>query len=65
MDNDCDDLIDEGCEEPEEYHEADDNENGCIEINELMSYIGRWKIGDVDMIDLIEVIGLWKSRDGC
>jgi len=64
VDNNCDGSIDEGCEEPPTYHEADDNpQDGCIKINELISYIGEWKVGDVDITDLIEAIGLWKV--GC
>jgi len=48
----------------ETYHEADDNpQDGCIEINELIDYIGEWKVGDVDITNLIEAIGIWKV--GC
>jgi len=48
------------------YHEADNNpQDGCIDMIELIAYIGRWKNNDgVDMISLIEAIGIWKGG-GC
>jgi len=48
------------------YHEADNNpQDGCIDMIELIAYIGRWKNNDgVDMINLIEAIGIWKVG-GC
>jgi hypothetical protein len=46
-------------------HRADRNKNGCIEINELMDFIKRWKISsqDVPMLELMNAIGLWNA--GC
>jgi hypothetical protein len=48
-----------------QYHRADTNNNGCIEMEELLAFIKRWKISsqDVPMPDLMEAIGLWNS--GC
>jgi len=39
--------------------------DGCIDMVELIAYIGRWKNNDgVEMISLIEAIGIWKGG-GC
>ena len=47
------------------YHPADTNQNGCVEMAELIAYIGKWKNNEgVDMILLMEAIGIWKSG-GC
>jgi len=51
-------LIQEGICGP-----ADDNSNGVVSINELIDYIGEWKLGNVLIGDLIDTIGKWKS--GC
>jgi len=37
--------------------------NNAIDINELISYINRWKSGDVGISDLMDAIGKWKN--GC
>jgi hypothetical protein len=52
---------------PKSYHRADINNNYCIDLNELLSFIKRWKISsqDVPMPELMEAIGLWKSGTGC
>ena len=44
---------------------ADTDENGCVEIEELITFIERWKTNsqDVTMQELIEAIGIWKG--GC
>jgi len=48
------------------YHEADTNPPyDCIDMIELIAYIGRWKNNDgVGMTSLIEAIGIWKAG-GC
>ena len=49
------------------YHRSDTNRNNCIEINEMLSFLDRWKISiaDVPMPELMESIGLWKGGSGC
>jgi hypothetical protein len=52
----------------EGFHRADNNpEDGCIDLNELLSFIRRWKISskDVSMPELMEAIRLWQSDTGC
>lgn len=48
-------------------HPADTNDDGCIVMNELMDFIGRWKLSstDVPMPHLMEAIGLWKAGTEC
>jgi hypothetical protein len=49
-----------------QYHRADNNpQDGCIDIDELLAFIVRWKISikDVPMAELMGTIGLWKG--GC
>jgi len=43
--------------------DADSDSDGVIDITELISYIGEWKVGNATISDLIEAIGKWKS--GC
>jgi len=43
--------------------EADTSGDSVVDINELINYIGEWKVGDVLIGDLIDAIGEWKS--GC
>jgi len=45
------------------YHDADTNTNGCIDINELATYILRWKIGEIDIPDMMNAVIIWKK--GC
>jgi hypothetical protein len=49
------------------FHRADTNQDSCIQINELLAFIDRWKISsqDVTMPEMMEAIGLWKSGSGC
>jgi hypothetical protein len=49
------------------YHRADSNQDGCIQTNELLAFIDRWKISskDVTMPEMMEAIGLWKAGTGC
>ena len=44
---------------------ADTNANGVIDISELLSYIGNWKIGNVSISLLLSAIGFWKVGVGC
>jgi len=45
--------------------DADTNCNGCVEMNELLGFIGSWKQGNVQMNPLLNTIGTWKSGSGC
>lgn len=50
------------------YHRADNNpQDGCIDLNELLASIVRWKVSsrDVRMPEVMEAIGLWKGGTGC
>jgi hypothetical protein len=49
------------------YHRADTNQDGCVDLNELLAFIKRWKISsqDVPMPELMEAIGLWNQGTGC
>jgi len=45
-------------------HDADKEPcDGCVDTLELSDYLDAWKTGDVDMTNLMTVIGIWKS--GC
>jgi len=57
--NDCDGYCCEICF----VHEADLNNDGCIDIIEMQSYINKWKMGTVEMIQLMSAISVWK--EGC
>jgi hypothetical protein len=48
-------------------HPSDSNQDGCIETNELLTFIKRWKISsqDVPMPEVMEAIGLWNQGTGC
>jgi hypothetical protein len=48
-------------------HRADSNCDSCIETEELLAFIDRWKISskDVPMPELMEAIGLWNQGTGC
>lgn len=50
-----------------EYHESDTNHDGCIETDEMIAFLNRWKISssDVGMIELMESISLWKGGTEC
>jgi hypothetical protein len=49
------------------YHRADTNHDGCIEMQELLAFIDRWKISsqDVAMPELMDAIRLWRGGYGC
>jgi hypothetical protein len=51
----------------ETYHRADTNQDGCIDLQELLAFIDRWKVSskDVPMPELMEAIGLWNAGTGC
>ncbi len=45
-------------------HQADQNADGSISIDELTAYIQAWKTGQYDNIDLVtNAIGLWKTGE--
>jgi len=46
-------------------HKSDSTCDGCVDMNELTTFIGRWYISnaDVTLKEIIEAIGLWKR--GC
>jgi hypothetical protein len=48
-------------------HRADSNQDGCIDLDELLAFIKRWKISskDVPMLEVMEAIGLWNRGAGC
>jgi hypothetical protein len=51
----------------EAFHPADTDQDGCITMQELLTFIDKWKISslDVPMWEMMEAIGLWKSGVGC
>jgi hypothetical protein len=51
----------------QQYHRSDTSQNGCVETNEMISFMNRWKISvsDVNMPEMMESIGLWKFGAGC
>ena len=74
IDNDGDGLIDypadPGCASPTDNDEtdvpsesADTNNDGCVDINEIIAFVGRWKNGEVELQNLISEIDSWKN--GC
>jgi hypothetical protein len=48
-------------------HPSDSNQDGCINLDELLAFIDRWKKSskDVPMPEVMEAIGLWNSGTGC
>jgi len=44
-----------------DYNPYDVDENGCIEMGEMMNAIGDWKSGSLPMGDMMEIIGYWKA----
>ncbi len=58
----CSDISSDGSQV---CHRADTNTNGCIDDNELNTFVNRWFISSVDvpMRDLISAIRVQKS--GC
>jgi hypothetical protein len=53
-------TIDEGCTP---CHEADTNCDGCIDTNEIVAYIEKWKLGEVTITNLINAMNIWKACD--
>jgi hypothetical protein len=47
------------------YHKADTNKDGCIDMEELLAFIERWKVSsaDVSIGEVVGAIGKWKK--GC
>jgi len=35
--------------------------DGCVDATELFAYVNEWKSGPVEITDLMEAIGIWKS----
>jgi hypothetical protein len=60
----CDGLYGAKCQS---FNRADTNQDGCIDLDELLAFINRWKISsrDVPMPEVMEAIGLWKQGTGC
>jgi cysteine-rich repeat protein len=50
-----------------ETHRSDINGNGCVELDEMISFMDRWKVSvaDVSMPEIMGSIGLWKNGHGC
>ena len=42
-----------------QYHPADTNQNGKVEMKELMDFIGKWKSGQANLADVLEIFGRW------
>ena len=69
VDNDCDNLID--CNDTDCSSDiicsisqsADTNVDGCVDINEIIAFVGEWKAGRVTLQNLIVEIDSWKN--GC
>ena len=49
------------------YHRSDTNQDGCVNTEEMIAFMDRWKISssDVPMPELMESVGLWKAGTGC
>jgi len=43
--------------------DADTDCDGCVDLDELIEYINKWKVGQVEMAQLMEAIAQWKN--GC
>ena len=52
-------------QEPECTTQADTNEDGMIDMVELVDHITKWKQGEIGMIELVNTINLWKAGEGC
>ena len=37
----------------------------CVRMQDLMNYIGQWRIGQINMAVLMEKIRKWKTGEGC
>jgi hypothetical protein len=50
-----------------QYHRADTNQDSCIVINELLSFIDLWHYDSASypMMEMMDAIGLWKGGQGC
>jgi hypothetical protein len=55
------------CGPGQAYHPSDTNQNGCVETSEMIAFMDRWKlsVADVNMPEMMESIGLWKSGEDC
>ena len=62
----CGDEIDQDCDGSDlacTYHQADLNQDNCINLTELYAFIDIWKNNKATIGELMETIGLW--RGGC
>jgi len=41
--------------------EADRNTDGVIDISEIISYVGKWRNGQVSLQDVMAAIIVWKT----
>ncbi|OGD70858.1 hypothetical protein A3I18_01305 [Candidatus Campbellbacteria bacterium RIFCSPLOWO2_02_FULL_35_11] len=49
------------CNYTQTFSPADTNQNGKVEMKELMDFIGKWKSGQVSLTDVLEILGRWMS----
>lgn len=42
---------------------ADANGDGCVDINEIVAYVGKWKNGQVTIQEVVAGVEQWKQ--GC
>ena len=49
------------CFDVPNFHPADLNQNGKIEIGEMLKYINRWLIDEVSDQDILDTLILWKN----
>jgi len=42
---------------------ADTDCDGCVDLDELIAYINKWKAGQIEMVQLMQAIAEWKA--GC
>jgi hypothetical protein len=53
----------QACGASSSYHLADTNANGCVSLNELISYSTQWRKGSVMFADFVSAVTEW--RRGC
>jgi len=60
----CESCADCGECDVEYVHDAEDEPcDGCVDVVELAGYVHEWKLGNVQINEFIEAIGIWKG--GC
>ena len=45
--------------------DADTDHDGKISMPEIMAYIARWYVAEIDMPELMKAVGYWKAGVGC